>query len=455
MNPQFIKKNDNTVTFQDKKDEILSQIDKYDATMLSYLARLYEAMNGEKMDFTKIQNAVDALAAFNKRAEYNYLNNLLYPEKCKGVKIPSPIPVPSCSFQLHNCVTLSTNSSGNLAFIFNPFFLANNNDFNKAVPINREGNYELTQTEFLSTLWVNNDNSLDGHSANTNFFPVNIGQAIPNVYDQYRLVSASIVIKYIGRLDITSGVIGGAIIYDDNKTVGCRATFTNLDSQSSDILITTNQDLAKYGNFDLAMDSFYHQENLCLEGMRELYFPLDNSYEEYTKLCGNTQMEVAKVGNFYEIRYTDSDIYKSGFNYFIYVLGAPPTSSCFKVDIYCNYECLPNASFLNYLPLSMNADTISNAEKKSIIATVQQKPVMSIKETQALVVPAKPSIWEKLKNKFKDALPGIGKLIKWGITSMIPGLKPGLALAGTMLNAISGGEQQQPQGGAPMYEEVE
>ena len=111
------------VKFQgDNENEIMKQIDKYDATMLSYLARLYEALNGEKLDFTNVKNAVDALAKFNKKAEYNYLNNLLHPEKCKGVKIPSPIPVPSCSFQLHNCVTLTTNSHGNLAFLFNPFF---------------------------------------------------------------------------------------------------------------------------------------------------------------------------------------------------------------------------------------------------------------------------------------------------------------------------------------------
>ena len=448
--------NKETVSFQDKKDEIMSQIDKYDATMLSYLARLYEAINGEKMDFTKIQNAVDALASFNKRAEYNYLNNLLYPEKCKGVKIPSPIPVPSCSFQLHNCATLQTNASGNLAFIFNPFFLANQNDFNTTVKISRDGNYTMTDTQFLTTLWVNNDNNLNGYSPSSTFYPVNIGQAIPDVYNQYRLVSASIIVKYIGRLDITSGVIGGAIIYDDNKVVGGEATFTNVDSGNSEVLVTANRELAKYGNFDLAMDSFYHQENLCLEGIRELYFPLDNSFEEYTKLAGNTQMTVYPNPNQYEIKYPDGDDYKSGFNYFVYVLGAPPSSSCFKLDIYCNFECLPNASFLNYLPLSMNPDTISSAEKKNMIATVQQKPIMTVKEAQSQALITKPpTIWEKLKNKFKNALPGIGKLIGWGLTSMIPGLKPGLALAGTMINAIAGNQEQQQPVPPAMVEEVE
>ena len=429
MNPIFSKKNDN-VSFQEKTDEIISQIDKYDATMLSYLGRLYEALNGEKMDFTRIQNAVDALAVFNQKAEYNYLNNLLHPEKCKGVKIPSPIPVPSCSFQLHNCVTLTTNASGNLAFIFNPFFLANSNINSFTNPVEympNDNEYKAIGVSNLSTLWVNNHDTLTGYAPNSSWVPVNIGQSIPNVYDQYRLVSASLVVKYIGRLDITSGVIGGAIMYDDFKQVGGNCSVSFREGTYTETL--NNSALQKYGNFDLAMDSFYHQENLCLEGLRELYFPLDNSYEEYTQLGDINKANLVwnSTVNKIELLFNDSDSYKSGFNYFVYVLGAPASSACFKVDIYCNFECLPNASFLNYLPLSMNTDSISNNEKKNAIATVQQKPISSIKESNALVV-SKPSIWEKLKNKFKNALPGIGKLITKGIVEAVPGLKSGLAL---------------------------
>lgn len=443
-----------TTPFQDKdKEEIMAQIDKYDATMLSYLARLYEAMNGEKMDFTKIKTAVDALASYNKKAEYNYLNNLLYPEKCKGVKIPSPIPVPSCSFQLHNCVTLSTNTSGNLAFIFNPYFLANSNNLvpkNNISATSSTGNtWKVVEAEYLTSLWVNSANSLTGHEPNENWWPVNIGQAIPNVYDQYRLVSASIVVKYIGRLDITSGVIGGAIMYDDNKNIGISYTGENQTDHTQAYNKGNNLGIAKYGNFDLAMDSFYHQENLVLEGMRELYFPLDNSYEEYTKLVGIDDVQFRFDQNDASIfTIDDTDLYKSGFNFFVYVLGAPPSSACFKVDIYCNYECLPNASFLNYLPLSMNAGTISNTEKKSAISIVQQKPIMNLKE-KGLAMTNKPSIWEKMKSKFANSLPGIGKLLSWGLGTMIPGLKPGLAIAGSLIGMDSS------SGNQVMEEEVE
>ena len=444
-------KNDDTskdVKFQekdDKENEVVKLIDKYDMNMLSYLARLYEALNGDKMDFTKIKTAVDALQQFNIKQEYNYLNNLLHPEKCKAVKVPSPIPVPSCSFQLHNCVTLTTNASGNLAAVFNPFFLCSTNALTQKT-FGQDTDDEVTFTpSYFSTLWCNADESLSGSEINNHWFPVNIGQVIPPVYDQYRLVSASIVVKYIGRLDIASGVIGGAIIFDENPIIGSGYVIQDASSTT----FSLNPSVAKYGNFDLAMDSFYHQENLCLEGLRMLYFPVDNSYEEYTRTIDGTHLNISRTPESTQLIFSaDQDYYKSGFNWMIYVLGAPASSTCFKVDIYCNYECLPNASFLNYLPLTMSPMGVSSEEKRRANMIVQKKPVMKLSESAKETSPDEmPSIWAKMKKKFSGALPGIGKLISKGIVKMLPALKPGLALAGAMLD--SNGDQK------PMEEDVE
>ena len=425
---------------------IAKTIDEYDANFLSYIARLYEAVNSEKMDFSEIKNSVDALSKFNKKQEYNYLNNLLHPENCKGVKIPSPVPVPSCSFQLHNCVTLRTNSSGNLGIVFNPFFLASNDNSDITnYTFNYPGQDPPQSAKFIpeyySSFFVNNAEDLNGYSTNYNWYPVNIGQQIPPVYNQYRLVSASIVMRYIGRLDIASGVIGGAIVFDESKQIGVRGkeriTTQNEVIENTYSCRPTNLD--KYGNFDLAMDSFYHQENLCIEGMRELYFPIDNSYEEYVKLLnGNlvTGVHTENVNDNIPIFTTDEDYLKNGFRYMIYVLGAPPSTACFKCDIYCNFECLPNAEFLNYLPLTLNLDPTTAEEKKEATLIIQQKPVMKISETNKIAT-TKPSIWERMKSKFKNALPNIGKLIAAGLVTAVPMLKPGLALAGTMINALS------------------
>lgn len=430
------QKSEKFVETQDDK-RLLERIDDYDKKMLSYLGRLYKGMTGEKMDFESIKTSIEALQQFNSAGEYKYLDNLLHPEKQKGIKIPSPIPVPSCSFQLHNSVTLSTNASGNLGIVFNPFFLYNSQGLDKVAFANKVGTYESITPAYLSSFFVNNNAGLDGHtpSANSNqWVPINIGQGIPNVYDQYRLVSGSIVVKYIGRLDSTSGVIGGAIVFDEERTVGYYGE-ANTDSASVPTYCAGDW-IKKYANFDLAMDAFYHQENLCLEGMRELYFPIDNTFEEYMKLLRTSYMTAVSRGpsvNDFALE-ADQDYYKTGFNQMIYVLGAPASQACFKVDVYLNFECLPNSEFLNYMPITPNNVCIDPYIKKQAIAETQ-KNAISKANAETAVSTYTPSIWERMKKKFGDALPGIGKLVASGLINAIPMLKPGLALAGTLIGS--------------------
>ena len=462
------------------KERLEEMINKYDKDMLTAISDLYASIGGNRMDFDGITNAVDALTKYNAKSEYNYLNHLLIPEKCKGGKIPSPIPVPSCSFQLHNCVTLSPNSSGNIAILFNPYFLASNqwvkpvssaNEIEKfyaadgtvfntnsdqAIPASGQNIYA---PQLVSSLVVNNNNNLSGTEPNNNFVPVNINQTIPPVYDQYRLVSASVVVKYIGRLDIVSGVIGGAIVFDENlslngrvySAVGDGTKTANELKNSAMNTILLNSGLAKYGNFDLGMDSFYHQENLCLEGVRELYFPLDNSYEEYAKLMNEDSVaDIYSSGSSCYID-LDSDQYKSGFNFFIYTLGAP-TGSCLKLDIYCNFECLPSASFLNYMPVSVSTYGLSNQEKKDIIATVQEKPILKAGERIEVQSPSVMGWGPYLKSmakRFKNSMPSIGKLIGIGLNNIIPKLKPAISVVGTLIGTMAQGLGQSMSNQTP------
>lgn len=433
--------------------ELASKIDEYDQEMINYLVRLYNSLNGETLNIENIHSAVDVLAKFDEKQQYKYLENLLHPEYVKGGKIPSPIPVPSTSFQLHNSVTVSTNASGNLLLLFNPYFLYNTNSNLSWSTTIGSSTYNVSPT-FLSTFYVNNNNNLDGHTVwnDSTFTPINIGQGIPGVYSQYRVVSASIVVKYIGRLDIASGVIGGAIVFDERRTVGGYYNVSyNSDGSTTFNGNLTNSQLSKYSNFDLAMDSFYHQENLALQGIRELYFPLDNSYEEYIKLFDNTccSWNLDDESTYTKASiYTQQDYFKSGFNQMIYVLGAPASSACFKVDIYINFETLPNAEFLNYMPITPSCPIVSQREKQESIMIVQKKPIMKVDESDAIVkITPKQSLWDRIKNKFKGSLPGIGKMALNGLANFLPGLKPGLTLASALLS----GNSNIPTLGNPSY----
>ena len=153
---------------------------------------------------------------------------------------------------------------------------------------------------------------------------------------------------YIGGLDEISGVIGGAIIFDQSNEIGCHHHIRFFNKQTEHEYgpfsrYTIPKYLAKYGNFDLAMDSYYHQENLAIEGIRELYFPIDNSYTEYVGIMNEDSViiEQQDAETYHQIRgifRADQDYVKNGLKQMVYIIGGPARQTCFKLDIYCNFE---------------------------------------------------------------------------------------------------------------------
>lgn len=416
----FSTKDDNKV------EELRSQLDNSDLLVVTKLYNLRNSLNAPNLNMSSIKRQIDELATFNRVENYDYLCNLLRPEKARGSKLPSQIPIPSCCFQLRNSITLTTNAAGNVGFYMNPFFLASEAVLGETMAIGEE-NYYIRN--FLTSAWVNNSATLTGNGTDSNWIPINFGQTIPAVYDQYRLVSASLVVRYIGRLDQVKGEIGGAIFYDDTVSLGGQYSSTADGNVSS----TIAPDLAKYGYFDYAQDAFYSKTNMTLEGLRMLYFPIDNSYEEFVRTTDINTIEGVNsdAGIYFG---AEKGYYKAGFNWFFWAQGCPENTACFKLDIYCNYECLPAAKFLNYMPITVNPVYIPSEEMKKLIMYVQTKPIMKSNEdiSEDVLVP---SIFAKMIKKFKNGLPCLDKLKAWGLMNAVPGLTSGLALAGSMLQS--------------------
>ena len=417
-------------------NEIKSNLDNYDVLLLSKLNNLKDSLSSDRINVNTIKRQIKEINDFDQSQNFIYLNTLLHPEKSRGCKIPSQVPVPSCAFQLHNCVTVTTNSRGCVGVVFNPFFLANEDLLGQNITnINQTTVTNTFITHYLTSLWVNNSETLTGFSDDDNWVPTNISQVIPSVYDSYRLVSASMVVKYIGRLDAVQGRIGGAIIYDDICTMGGKLQRTNGDYDPTDPGTDTMcPELAKYGNFDYIMDSYYHQDNNCLEGVRELYFPIDNSYEDYVKCMNIDDVEAQATPNV-GVRYTIApNFYKGSFNWCFYGMGCPVNANCFKIDIYCNFECLPKAKFLSYMPISINPYVLPAEEKRRQILAVQSKPVLKEEEEggEGVLIP---SLFVRMIKKFGNGLPCFNVLKQWGLLQAVPGLSSGLALAGSMIQA--------------------
>lgn len=350
-------------------------IDETDKLFLEYLVRMGQSLSGDKIDLAAVRDSVEALEMLKKGQEHEYMTALIRPERSRGAKIPSQMPIPSSSFQLKQSVYVTTNALGNASIICNPFYLASSG----------------TNTTFF----VNNSATLTGSSADNFYTGVNMGQVIPNVYNQYRLVSGSIIAKYVGRLDIVQGLIGGAIIFDQN------ATTTAVGA--------VNANLQKYGDFNLAQDAYFWQEHYSLKGIRELYFPLDNRYEEYL----NTGTS------------------RDGFAFIINIRQAPPSSTPYKIDVYFNFECLPDVTFLNYIPTSMC--TSSTSGKEAAVREVQRRAITPEDVySGAMERETKGNFWKGIVNKFGQYLPSVYNLA----TSVVPQLKS-LNFMTPMINQLS------------------
>ena len=247
-------------------------------------------------DFDDLISAIDNL---KKSRTNTYMRSLIYPEISKNIKIPSPYPIGSIAFQMKQSITITTNILGNACIVYNPYYLGNASN--------------------VSTMYINNDDSLTGISSSDFYISAGINQSIPTgIYEKYRVVSSASTLKYIGRGDNVEGIVGSSIIFDDAITPF--------------IVGSASAQLAKYGDFNLSQDAFINKEYLVLEGIRSTYFPIDSTFLEY-KNIGFTQ---------------------TGFGFVFYIKGAPPSSTIFKYDVITNYECLPTTEFLNFMPISQN-----------------------------------------------------------------------------------------------------
>jgi len=256
---------------------------------------------------------MELLEYLKKDYKENYLQSIFLPEKPQNCKIPSLFPVPRSSFMTHLQTSLTTNANGNIAFTWNPFF------FQDTSTNSQNANFITTNpTPSYSSFFVNNNAGLTGTSANANFFPVDIGYGLtPNgLYAEYRLVSASCVVTYTGRMDIVSGISGIGIGLNP-AAIPQNVTPGTVSDPASGV----------YGNFNFIDDLYFAKRTQSVNGLRAIYFPIDTRFL-------NFQM----IGTWLQ-----------GFHIAFYGSGLPPSSNCLRVDLYMQYESTVEPLYNNYI----------------------------------------------------------------------------------------------------------
>lgn len=347
--------------------------------------KLREELNKNKLNIDNIRRQIKQLTEFDERREYNYLNALMYPEKIKGVRIPSKTPIPTCTFQLKSMISVSpvtVDSAGRITLIITPYFLGNIRNDEMDLPITVFNGNIIQQDKVI--IKEISPSAQAGYYGNPNSYVYNelqLGQSIDTgIYNTYRLVSACLKVSYIGPLDQAKGIIGGGVyIGGDNHLSGRIQYRANGGWSISGLKSSMGQ--FKF-DFNTIRQLPYYREVNCLEGLRMLYFPIDNKSLEFKKIfdwnslyqVGTAEGNISTTVNVNTIE-IDSDDYDGRFAWIIIGEQLPTTASIIRLELYCNFECTPEPKLLNYIPISINSFYISENDMIEIWKKIKDKCV--------------------------------------------------------------------------------
>lgn len=289
----------------DKMSQTLSHMDTeehdllrmLDPNLIKALSKVKERFMLNSVSFKDLYAFVDVLRHYTHMEEDSYMASLIDPFSVVDAKIPTPVPIPTSSFKLRTSYSIGVNSSGNAAFIYDPFYLN-----------------MLGQSSF----GVNNDVSLTGTAASNFFLAKDIGQSMPAaIYGSYRLVSAAIRCTCIASSINASGFITLGTDFSD-------AIYTAAISAP----IPT---AAAYGQFNLIENLYHHVGKAAVQGAEVMlrFIPKDESYFDYVPI--NNIRPTTFVG---------------------YITGVAASTNALRVDIVANYEAMVLPQYTDYIPMS-------------------------------------------------------------------------------------------------------
>ena len=357
---------------------------------LNGLGELKQSLDANTLQLRMIQRQIEQLSKFSQEENYEYLKDLMHPETRPGCKIPSRVPIPSTTFQLKSVATLITNNKGNLLIKINPCFLAEESAVGKASLYVGDNNvkYWLYICPPLTGVTFANTDILDGETqlpfSETLFKTQEAGQIVPTgLYSSFRVVSASVKAKYVGPIEKASGICGGGICNEAIVGSGIRyytLFYKNNPSPPAYDPSKTNYNTFMYGhefsNFNNINHLVYSYQGSCLDGIRLLYFPTDNKYDEFCKLFTGDYKLFPKPA---EYPYNNPAIQPVGqpnkFWWLIYFQGLPVSSSCVRLELTINYELMPSEKYLNYMPISINPVYIDSKMRRKLLMQVASKAV--------------------------------------------------------------------------------
>lgn len=338
---------------------------------------LKRLLGQNKLDLRLIQEQIDEMYRLKMFHNFDYMSNLLNPS-IRGVKIPSLTPQPSYSFTLTKQQKITTNASGKSLVVFRPFFLTHDyRGIYRRNPWQQRFNYLASP---LSTFLVYTEQSSNNLVCSAN--PIDVGQTVPEgLFQSYRLVSASLKVRFNAEMKSGSGFISGAQVdVYDPSIHGKYYTKTN-PGLPFDPEATTYQ-LTALGGYWTQLSSLQARPSFqivnTLGSLSFIYYPLDTSMLEYYSFFTTREIVVSKMrnGSSYNPQWWVDNplLYKqTTFAWVIRSEGLPANTTCLLFDIQCNFECLPTVKAQKYIQPTLYPYSLATTELNRIISAVRER----------------------------------------------------------------------------------
>lgn len=278
---------------------------RYGMEFINSLKGLVYSLSGNELNLENTMTFIDVLNKLKEDMTKKYLYSLVFPEKSKGARIPTKFPVPSTTFQQSDFLILTPNSSGNFVVQWCPQNLSAGTANNEVV--------------------VNTNVALLGTNADTNYVTSTALVNTTNTsWQAFRVVSACMIVQYIGSYLNLQGILGGGL---DISTV-------NTNSFDSNYSIFSNID-----------DRLWSQTSKVEDGVKICYFPKDYIDHEFIK--PNVTPAVNNLSSIIRL--------------LVYGQNLPTNSgNCIRIDFVKNVEAIPGPALADIVEMGYLESDNSN-----------------------------------------------------------------------------------------------
>lgn len=364
--------------------------DDNDIFLMQKLGEAKRILNADPINLNDLKRTFDSFCQQQKKENYDYMKDLFDPINRKGVKMPSKIPTPSCSFQLHNETVLYTNNYGLNITAVNPFCLSSIQKDEEIPYRNGLPNYahltNLKKVRFGTNAccaWVFDDIGKDGEQKDFSEYSwdplIDFNCTIPPIYTSYRVVSACARLKYIGCPEEAQGVLGCGIFTSGKSLLAYRGYVVSASGSSLGTVARVPADIVKFGLVNEIQKLPYFKEYNILEGVQSLYFPLDETFERFYPVASKDNVYCSKGIQVDNNRVEISFKGPGNFFWIFYIYGGPRnTGFSFKLEYWINYECTPDPKFMNYIPVSLNAFKGIKLGKNELAKVMGERAISTI-----------------------------------------------------------------------------